>query len=120
MIEAACHCGSVKLEIENPPTELTSCNCSLCHRLGTLWAYYPIAQVRVLGETTTYRWGDKTIDFHRCATCGCATHWSLVAPAIAPEDNRFGVNARLMPRAVIEGVRIRRLDGADTWKFLDE
>jgi hypothetical protein len=30
-----------------------------------------------------------------------------------------GVNARNFDPAVIEGVRVRRLDGASTWKFLD-
>jgi len=115
-IEATCHCGAVRLEIESAPGELTSCNCSICHRLGTLWAYYSTAQVRVIGETATYRWGDKSIDFHRCATCGCATHWALVEPT----RDRMGVNARLMPPAVIAAVRIRRLDGADTWNYFDE
>jgi hypothetical protein len=115
MIEASCHCGAVKLEVEHAPTELTSCNCSICRRLGTLWCYYAPAQVRVAGATTAYRWGDETLDLHRCATCGCVTHWS----SIDPTRQRMGVNARLMDPAIVEAARIRRLDGADTWEFLD-
>ena len=116
MIEATCHCGAVELELETAPTQLTSCNCSICRRLGTLWTYSPPAQVRVIGATDTYRWGDKTLDLHRCAVCGCTTHWTPLESA--PPD-RMGINARLLDPAVIKDVRIRRFDGADTWKFLD-
>jgi len=117
MIEASCHCGAVKLEVEVEvaPTELTSCNCSICRRLGTLWCYFAPALVRVTGPTATYRWGDKTLDLHRCASCGCTTHWV----ATDPDYQRMGVNARLLDPAIVEAARIRRLDGADTWKFLD-
>ena len=30
-----------------------------------------------------------------------------------------GVNARNFDPAAIRGVRVRKLDGADTWKYLD-
>src|SRR5262245_38844120 len=117
MIEASCHCGTVKIEVdvELAPTQLTSCNCSICRRLGTLWTYYTPAQVRVTGATATYRWGDKTLDLHRCVTCGCVTHWSPLDPAL----QRMGVNARLMDPAVVAAARVRRFDGAETWQFLD-
>jgi hypothetical protein len=69
MIEASCHCGAVKLEIQSAPNGVTDCNCSICRRYGVLWAYYEPAQV-------------------------------------APE--------------VLATARVRRLDGTDTWKYLDE
>lgn len=47
MIEASCHCGAVRLEIEKAPTEITDCNCSICRRYGVLWAYYTLDQVRL-------------------------------------------------------------------------
>lgn len=115
MIEASCHCGAVKIEIPTAPTELTSCNCSICRRLGSLWTYHPPAQVRVTGKTDTYRWGDKTLDLHRCTICGCPTHWTPLDPTY----NRMGVNARLLDPSVIAPLRIKRIDGADTWKELD-
>ena len=45
-VSASCHCGSVRLEVDAPPSEVTECNCSLCRRYGVLWAYYPPHQVR--------------------------------------------------------------------------
>jgi hypothetical protein len=116
MVEASCHCGAVRIEVESAPAEVTSCNCSICRRLGTLWAYYSPSKVRVVGDTATYRWGDRLLDFHRCGNCGCPTHWTPVDPI----GDRMGINTRLMDPAVVASARILRLDGADTWKYLDE
>jgi hypothetical protein len=118
MIEATCHCGAVRMEIAQPPEAVTSCNCSICHKLGTLWAYYTVDQVKFLSPpeaTAAYSWGDRDLAFHHCRNCGCTTHWS----GIAPDSQRMGVNSRLMPRTVTAEVPIRKLDGADTWTYLE-
>ena len=99
---------------------MTQCNCSICRRLGTLCAYYRPSHVRITlkdGNTDTYLWGDKSIAFHRCPECGCFTHWTAVDPAI--DQDRMGVNARMLPPEVLAKTQVRRFDGADTWKFLD-
>jgi len=117
MIEATCHCGAIRIEVEEPPQTVTSCNCSICRRTGVLWAYYSPKQVRVgPGATDIYVWGDRSLELHRCKVCGCVTHWSPVDKAL----DRMGVNARLMDPEVLAQARVRRLDGADTWKYLDE
>ncbi len=108
MIEGSCHCGAVRIEVDRAPVEVTSCNCSICRRLGTLWAYYAPAQVRVAGATATYSWGEKSLAFHHCPACGCTTHWSAVDPRI----DRMGVNARLMDPAIVAAARIKHFDGA--------
>jgi len=116
MVEASCHCGAVTIQIDGAVTELTSCNCSICRRLGTLWTYHAPSRVRITGPTATYRWGDKSLDLHRCSTCGCITHWWSLDPA----SDRMGVNARLADPAIVAAARVRRFDGADTWTFLDD
>lgn len=118
MFEASCHCGAVKFEVAALPAQLTSCNCSLCRRLGTLMAYYRPAEVRFtsgLGQTVPYIQGDKTLAMHHCPTCGCPTHWESLDPAL----DRMGVNARLFAPDAIKPIRIRTFDGADTWTYLD-
>lgn len=116
MITASCHCGAVRLEIDEPPTEVTDCNCSICRRYGTLWAYYAPKQVRITGEAMdTYQWNNRDITFHRCRTCGCVSHWSPVDPAY----DRMGVNARLMDLDVRGRARVRHLDGAGTEEYVD-
>lgn len=116
MTEASCHCGAVRLVLENPPETLTQCNCSICRRYAPLTAYYSPARVAITGETDTYMWGDRQIRFHRCRNCGCFTHWSPVDASM----DRMGVNARLMPPDVLARARIRKFDGADTWTFIGE
>jgi hypothetical protein len=116
-IDASCHCGAVHLAIDAPPEALTDCNCSLCRRYGVLWAYYSPKQVKIVaapGATDVYLWGERSIEFHRCKNCGCITHW---APVDARCD-RMGVNARLMEPAILRPLRIRKLDGAVTGKYL--
>jgi hypothetical protein len=117
MIKASCHCGAVTLEIAAAPTEVTDCNCSICRRYGVRWAYYSPKDVTVsaLQPTDTYMWDDRSIVFHRCANCGCVSHWSSVDPA----RDHMGVNARLMEPGEVAGARIRHLDGAVTERYLD-
>ena len=119
MLTATCHCGTVRVEVPRKPRRLTDCNCSICRRYGTLWAYYKASDVRVVsgrGATRAYSWGEKSLRFVRCGKCGCIMHWEATRPGAL---SRMGVNARNFEPGAITGVRIRRLDGASTWKFLD-
>ena len=119
MPHLTCHCGAVRIEVDEAPETVTSCNCSLCRRTGALMAYYSPANVRFTPSpppTDTYLWGDKSIVHHRCKTCGCLTHWTAVDPAY----DRMGVNLRLADPEVLAKARIRRFDGAETWTFIDE
>jgi hypothetical protein len=119
LVEVSCHCGAVRLEVDAAPTEVTDCNCSICRRYGVLWAYYSprqVSRVQPGGAVDVYAWGRRSIEFHRCATCGCVTHWVATDKA----RDRMGVNARLMEPQVLAHARVRHLDGADTWKYTDD
>ena len=119
MLSGSCHCGAVRVEVPRRPRRLTDCNCSICRRYGVLWAYYPADSVNIVcadDALDAYSWGTKELRFVRCATCGCLMAWVGVEPR---EGARIGVNARNFDPAAIRGVRVRRLDGARTWKFLD-
>lgn len=114
MIEASCHCGAVKFEVPNAPESVTDCNCSICRRLGTLWAYYDPAEVVM--ETPeaaldVYVRQDTNGDllFRRCRVCGCMVDWRA-----RPDLNahRMGINARLLDPLVLEGMSVRKFDGA--------
>lgn len=83
-------------------------------------AYYPRSAVSIRharGATEHYSWGDKRIRFVRCKTCGCVIHWEPIHGGTS--SSRIGVNMRNLDPSVIEGVRVRRFDGAKTWRFLD-
>ena len=116
MIKGSCHCGTVTFEILENPAFVIACNCSICRRLNTRWAHSNRTKSTLsapIGATHIYKWGDKNIEFHSCKTCGCTTHW------MATDASRYAVNCQLASEADMEGIRVRRFDGADTWEFLD-
>ncbi len=119
MLSATCHCGAVTVEIPRRPQRMTNCNCSICRRYGVLWSYYKDADVKLTAApdaTDDYSWGGRRLKFIRCATCGCVMQWRPVT--IGPAS-RTGVNMRNFDPAVVGPVRIRLLDGAVTWKYVD-
>lgn len=118
MLTGSCHCGAIQVDVARKPRRLTSCNCSICRRHAGLWGYYEPSQVKITarrGAVERYIWGDRYLALCRCAKCGCVTHWLPMASG----GKRMGVNFRNFDPSVIEATRIRRFDGAKTWKFLD-
>lgn len=119
MLTGTCHCGSVRVEIPRRPRSLADCSCAICRRYGALWAYYTASTVRVVPRsvaTTAYTWRSKVRRFVRCSKCGCVLIWERVR---SRSGSYVGVNARNLEPAVLSGVRVRRLDGASTWTYLD-
>ena len=118
MIKGACHCGNVRVEIKHAPDFLTTCNCSICHRLGALWGYYTFEQAQIdvkHGAASVYSWGEKNIELHRCHVCGCATHYATTEKC---EEQRVGINFRMMTLDVVDPIPTKMFDGADSWKYV--
>jgi hypothetical protein len=118
-MNAHCHCGAVVIEADASPLSVTSCNCSICGRLGALWAYYTRSQARLVAGSDTvvpYVWGDRVIEFYHCRTCGCCTHYESIEKT---PNSRFAINGRCFAPETLAPLRVRHFDGADTWKFLD-
>lgn len=78
MVKVTCHCGNIVITADMLLESITSCNCSMCYRLGALWAYYTVYQVdiKVKSEATVYLWGSKVRSYHSCTFCGCTTHYT--------------------------------------------
>ncbi len=119
MIKGSCHCGAVRFELADTPEWLTECNCSICRRLGALWAHADAARVTLTRDgdaIISYVWGDRDLAFHTCRTCGCTTHWESLKPEVS---TRMAVNCLLADPDEIASLRIRHFDGAESWRFLD-
>lgn len=120
MISGTCHCGAIEIRLPTAPETATHCNCSICKRLGAIWAFYPLDAVRVTvaaDQTDEYVWGKGTRRFIRCRACGCVTH---VLPAAPRPDSSIEVNLRLFDAAALGKYRLRYFDGAVTWKYTDD
>jgi len=117
---ASCHCKNIKIRIAQLPASVIECNCSICSRLGSRWAEYPLDKISIeskLSAPVIYSWGDKCINFCHCPICGCTTHYLT---NIEAEPKRFKLNARMLEPPLPTQTRIRKFDGADSWKFIDE
>jgi hypothetical protein len=115
-LAGSCHCGAVRLEAFRVPRQLTDCNCSICRRYGALWAYYSKSTARVVakrGATRAYSKPGGWIAFHHCVRCGCLTHYVGLRGS-----TRIALNARMLAQGPLGGVRVRRLDGAKSWRVL--
>ena len=120
MLSASCHCGAVRLEIDRKPQELTECNCSICRRYGARWSYYHRGSVRVLcapDALAAYSRGRKAIEFNHCKACGCVVFHE--ATKKVGDETPIAVNARMLQPDDVASIRVRLLDGASTWKYLD-
>lgn len=119
MLVGACHCGAIKIRLPAMPEKGTRCNCSICRRLGAVWAYYEFGTVQIEGHpenTDEYIQGDRTLRTIRCKNCGCVTHWEPLDPA---KNSQHGINLNNFHPTLLGQVNVRRFDGADTWKFIE-
>ncbi len=120
-ITGSCHCGNVSWELDEAPEWATECNCSLCRRIGAVWAHVDIETVTLNAAhdaTFPYIQGAETFALHICRTCGNATHWEPL-DAGTDEDAVMAVNLRMADPFVLQALDIRHLDGAETGHYLD-
>lgn len=69
----SCHCGSVRFEVTLELGPVLACNCSMDQRRGSLLAFVPAGQFRLLTEAaplSEYRFNRKQIRHLFCPTCG--------------------------------------------------
>ncbi|TVZ37423.1 hypothetical protein P886_1764 [Alteromonadaceae bacterium 2753L.S.0a.02] len=111
-MEVKCHCGNIAISVDLPK-QVTSCNCSICSRYQTLWAYYAPGDVEISvaenGEQN-YCWGDRELEFVRCAHCGCITHYRTVA---GEGEAKVAVNFRMVDAELIANIPIRYFNGKE-------
>jgi hypothetical protein len=79
---ARCHCGSLVVYVSCEPEWVNVCHCIACQRrTGTVLhagAYFPLAQVRIEGISTSYgRPADSgyEMSFRFCPVCGSNLYW---------------------------------------------
>lgn len=118
VIDGHCHCGTVRWSHDGIPDAATACNCTICRRYGTLWAYdYEGQRIRVSGPTQAYAWGRETLSFHFCLRCGCVAYWRANSTG-KDGRRRIAVNLRLAAPEAVAGVAIDHFDGLDSFDDL--
>jgi hypothetical protein len=117
-IQGTCLCQAVQLGATRLPRQVTQCNCSVCRRYGTLWAYYRRSSVSITAPRSaleSYSVHAGGLKFVRCRTCGCVICWDGRAKG---DDQRMGINMRLFDHALMADVPVKVLDGDGPWRTL--
>jgi hypothetical protein len=102
----------VRYEVSLELGEVAACNCSRCGKIGSLFAFAPAADFRLLsGEdaTTEYLFNHRAIHHLFCSTCGVesfarGTHPSNGAAMVA-------INARCLDGVDIGTLKVKQVDG---------
>ncbi len=104
-----CHCQAVKFEIDTDLEELTTCDCSICHRKNALMVKVHESAMRILSsddELSTYTFNTHTAQHYFCKTCGIYPfHRKRVTP------DYFGVNVMCLKDFDPSGIPVRATDG---------
>ncbi len=99
-----CHCGAVRFEVEGDLSKVIECNCSICSKTGTLLAFVPAAQFRLLSGDdclSDYQFNRKVIHHLFCRNCG-----------VRPFARGIGPGGQEM-----RAINVRCLDGFDPVNF---
>jgi hypothetical protein len=107
-----CHCGKVRYEVEldlgNP---VVSCNCSICGRSGTLLAFVPENQFRLLsGEDvlTDYQFNKHVVHHVFCRVCGIKSFARGKKPN---GDPMVAINVRCIDDVDLDALNVVKFDG---------
>ncbi len=110
-VKGSCHCGHVKFEARGDFKNVISCNCSMCQRKGTLLAFIPETDFKLLSGSdrlTVYQWGKKRIHHTFCSTCGV----TAFASGQKPDGTKMkAINVRCLEGADMKDLNIKDVDG---------
>lgn len=120
MLKGTCHCGDAHWTLEGDPGGITACNCSLCRRYGTLWAYdYDNERIHTGGTLASYtrsKRSEPVLEILFCPTCACVVAWRGLH--LEGGRRRIAVNVRLAPPEAVADLPIDHFDGLDTFEDL--
>ena len=107
-----CQCGKVRYQVLLELGEVIACNCSRCGRLGSLLAFAPAQNFKLIsgeGALTEYQFNKHVIHHLFCATCGIQSF----ARGKRPSDGAdvVAVNARCLDDVEPESLKVKHVDG---------
>jgi hypothetical protein len=108
----SCQCGKVRYEVQMEIGEVIACNCSRCGRLGSLLAFAPRSQFKLLsGENhlTTYEFNRHLIQHKFCSTCGIQSFAFGTNPKTG--DQMAAVNVRCLDGVDVDTLKVHKVDG---------
>ena len=106
-----CQCGKVQFEVELELKQVISCNCSRCQRLGSLLAFAPEQDFKLLSgdaALTEYLFNKHIIHHLFCSTCGIQSYSRGKGPNGA---EMVAINARCLDDVDIDSLPVKKFNG---------
>jgi hypothetical protein len=107
----SCHCGAVAFAVALDLEQALECNCSICTKLGAVWAFAPKAKMTLksgAADLGDYQFGKKRLHHRTCRHCGIEVFAEGVAPDGTPT---VGVNLRCLDDVDVKKLQPRLHDG---------
>lgn len=108
-----CQCGAVRFDVTMELGEVISCNCSRCGRLGSLLAFAPAQDFKLIAgdkATTEYLFNKHAIHHLFCSTCGIQ---SFARGRMPDGVEVIAVNARCLDDANVGSLTVKSVNGRD-------
>ena len=105
-----CQCGKVRYEVSLELGEVIACNCSRCGRLGSLLAFAPAENFKLLsgeGAMTEYQFNKHVIHHLFCAACGIQSF----ARGKQKGTEMVAVNVRCLDGVEPESLTVKHVNG---------
>ncbi len=107
-----CQCGKVRYEVQMDIGEVLACNCSRCARLGSLLAFAPATQFKLLSgdaDLTKFEFNTNMIQHLFCSICGVQSFAIGTHPKTGAK--MAAVNVRCVDGIDVEALKVKRVDG---------
>lgn len=107
-----CQCGKVRYEVQMDIGEVLACNCSRCGRLGSLLAFAPATQFKLLSgeaDLTKFEFNRHMIEHQFCSTCGIQSFAIGTHPKSG--DKMAAINVRCLDGIDVETLKVKKVDG---------
>lgn len=109
--KGSCHCAHVSFEVEGTIDGAIACNCSICHRRGSLLWFVPHERMTLLTpdeNASTYLFNKHVIRHRFCPKCGMHPY----GEGTDPKGNRMiAINVRCLEDVDLANVTVKHFDG---------
>ena len=107
-----CQCGKVRYEVKMDIGEVLACNCSRCGRLGSLLAFAPATQFKLLSgaaDLTDFEFNERMIHTH----CFQPAAYSRSRSGRTRKTGAkmAAINVRCVDGVDIDALKVKKVDG---------
>jgi hypothetical protein len=106
-----CQCGAVRYQVSMELGQVIACNCSRCGKLGSLLAFAPASEFKLLsGEDalTDFQFNKHVIHHLFCKKCGIESF----ARGSGPDGSEMAaINVRCLDDVDVGSLKIMQFDG---------